>query len=195
MKTHFIEFVKQRREHFSLLLFYYFLVSVGGFLWEVLIFLVMEGTFRKRGFFYGPWVPIYGLGAVWIEVFVPWFLAGHGHGCRGRLLKTFTLSAVSGAALELLVGFMLHRFWNLRYWDYRSYFLNFRGYICFWSVLGFGLAGTLWHCFLAEKCAGIWLRIPAKFRHNILTLLLFLFLLDFAAALILPNQGQGITFP
>ena len=37
------------------MIFFFFTGSVCGYVWEVLIFLVKEGTFRNRGFLYGPW--------------------------------------------------------------------------------------------------------------------------------------------
>lgn len=48
----------------SLYVFFFFAASVGGYVWEVGIFLVKEGTFTNRGFLYGPWLPVYGVGAV-----------------------------------------------------------------------------------------------------------------------------------
>ena len=52
----------------SLMIFFFFTGSVCGYVWEVLIFLVKEGTFRNRGFLYGPWLPVYGIGAVLFSV-------------------------------------------------------------------------------------------------------------------------------
>ena len=31
-----------------------------------------------------------------------------------------------------MIGWFLDLFWNLRYWDYSGYFLDFRGYI--WQI-------------------------------------------------------------
>ena len=52
----------------SLMIFFFFTGSVCGYVWEVLIFLVKEGTFRNRGFLYGPRLPVYGIGAVLFSV-------------------------------------------------------------------------------------------------------------------------------
>lgn len=52
------------QDKISLLIHFFFLGSFSGFLWETLIFLVKDNTFRNRGFFYGPWLPVYGIGAV-----------------------------------------------------------------------------------------------------------------------------------
>ena len=48
----------------SLLIHFFFLGSFWGFLWETLIFIAKDNTFHNRGFFYGPWLPVYGIGAV-----------------------------------------------------------------------------------------------------------------------------------
>lgn len=43
-------------------------VAVGGWLWEVLLFLAKEQHFVNRGFFYGPYLPVYGVGAVLLSI-------------------------------------------------------------------------------------------------------------------------------
>lgn len=84
--------------------------------------------------------------------------------------------------------------WGLRYWDYGGAFLNFHGYICFLSALGFGIAGTVWICFLSGFITRLWLKLPLPFRNAMNTILLLAFAVDCAAALIIPNVGKGITF-
>ncbi|MGN0142902.1 MAG: putative ABC transporter permease [Roseburia sp.] len=168
------------------LVFYFFLGSLGGFLWEVGIFLVKEGAFRNRGFLYGPWLPVYGAGAV---VFYLFFRKIKSHPAA-----VFLLTALTGTVLELAIGWLLDTVWELRYWDYSGQFLNYKGYICLWSALGFGIAGAVWVCLLAEPLWQLWQRIPRRISGAFLALLVLLFLWDCAAALIFPNMGTGITF-
>lgn len=52
----------------SQLVFFFFAVSIGGFLWEIFLFYLIDGQFRNRGFLYGPWLPVYGLGSVLLYV-------------------------------------------------------------------------------------------------------------------------------
>lgn len=172
--------------YISLLFFCFFAASTAGFLWEVLLLLVKEGHFRNRGFLYGPWLPVYGTGAVLIYVLLS--------GLRKRPIKAFLCSLLLGTSLELIIGWILDCFWGLHYWDYTGYPLNFRGYICLFSALGIGIAGALWICFLSPLLEKFWFRIPEKIRSAINLILTLLFAADCAAALIFPNTGRGITF-
>lgn len=43
-------------------------VAAGGWLWEVMLFLIKEQRFVNRGFLYGPYLPVYGTGAVLLSI-------------------------------------------------------------------------------------------------------------------------------
>ena len=190
----------------SLLIHFFFLGSFWGFLWETLIFIAKDNTFRNRGFFYGPWLPVYGIGAV---VFYCLFHSSREtisirslyKSNRLFLFKTkyhpltiFIKTALLGTALELVIGWFLDIFFDLRYWDYSSYPFNFHGYICLLSAVGFGVAGMLWICVFSEISRKLWFSLPPGFRRGFNSVLILLFLADCAAALIFPNTGHGLTF-
>lgn len=168
-------------------IFFFFLCSIGGFLWEVLLFFLKDGTFANRGFLYGPWLPIYGVGAVLFYLLLIKI--------KKHPIAVFLLSLLVGSGLELLIGWFLDTVWDLRYWDYRGYLLNLNGYICLWSAVGFGIAGILWVCLLSGFFTRLWLHLPDTVRKGLHTLLVLLFIIDCAAALIYPNFGKNITFP
>lgn len=192
----------------SLEIFFFFLCSVGGFLWEVLLMYVLEGRYVNRGFLYGPWLPVYGTGAVLFHLLLaprPLLVKTHSilHDTsifsmrkrkRTRFIVSFFLSAFLGSLIELVVGYYLVTAWELRYWDYSGYLCNFHGYVCLWSAFGFGIAGTLWINVFSDFFRRIFFHFPKKVRRNLNTILLLLFVLDCAAALIFPNKGYGITF-
>lgn len=167
-------------------IFLFFLASFAGYLWEVLIFLIKDGTFCNRGFLYGPWLPIYGFGAVFFLLLLGKY--------KSHPLRVFFLAMLIGSLMELVIGFLLDRVWNLRYWDYTSYPLNLGGYICLYSVLGFGIGGVLWVCLVSHRVLALWERIPLRWQHVLLTVLLLLLMTDWVAALIVPNVGDGVTF-
>ena len=188
-----------------------FLLTTSSFFeafgdWETLIFIAKDNTFRNRGFFYGPWLPVYGIGAA---VFYCLFHSSREtisirslhKSNRLFLFKTkyhpltiFIKTALLGTALELVIGWFLDIFFDLRYWDYSSYPFNFHGYICLLSAVGFGVAGMLWICVFSEISRKLWFSLPPGFRRGFNSVLILLFLADCAAALIFPNTGHGITF-
>lgn len=180
----------------SQLIFFFFLASIGGFLWEVMIFLIKDGCFRNRGFFYGPWLPVYGTGAV-----IFYLLLGNPVRRLSEPEKkrhpaaVFLLSMLTGTLLELAIGYFLDTVWGLRYWDYSQSFFHFHGYICMASALGFGIAGTIWICSLSGFLTRLWLKLPPSARTGINTVLILVFMIDCAASLLFPNTGNGITFP
>ena len=167
-------------------IFLFFLASFLGFLWEVVIFLIKEHTFYNRGFLYGPWLPIYGIGAVLFFLLL--------RKIEQRPFLVFLLSGLIGAILEYGIGWFLNHFFHLRYWDYSNYFCNWNGYICFWSVLGFCVAGVLWVCVISHFALYFYEKMPASWQRRLLQLLILAFLIDCIAALLVPNQGNGITF-
>lgn len=61
-----------KKQRIASILLYHFIgltVAIGGWLWEALIFLIKEQRFVNRGFLYGPYLPVYGVGAVLLSVF------------------------------------------------------------------------------------------------------------------------------
>lgn len=166
------------------LLFY--VAAFIGFLWEVLLYFIQEQSFYKRGFFHGPWLPIYGCGAVTIYFFL--------HKKKSHPVRCFLYSGLIGGAVELLTGWFLFTFFHARYWNYAGQLLNLGGYICLYSILGFSLAGMALVCFVAPKLLGFWGRLPLRLRINLIALLTLLLSLDAAISIIIPNEGEGITF-
>ncbi len=167
-------------------LFLFYVAAFIGFLWEVLLYFIQEHAFYKRGFFHGPWLPIYGCGAVIIYFFL--------HKKKSHPVRCFFYSGIIGGAVELGIGWFLFTFFHARYWNYTGQFLNLGGFICLYSVLGFSLAGMALVCLVAPKLLRLWSRLPLSLRINLIAALTLLFAIDTATSLILPNQGEGITF-
>lgn len=167
-------------------IFLFFIASITGFLWEVIIFLCLDGSFYKRGFFYGPWLPVYGIGTIIIYLVL--------NKKRDRPATCFLYSSVIGTVVELFTGWLLDSFFHIRYWNYDGQFLHFKGYICLYSIVGFGLCGAFMICKVIPQILKLWNKVPTNVQKLILTTLLVLFAIDCAVSLILPNTGRGITY-
>lgn len=167
-------------------LFLFFSASILGYLWEVVLLLLQEDQFYNRGFLYGPWLPVYGFGAVVLYFSLHWLSA--------HPFYIFSLSVLLGTCVELIAGLLLDLIWHKRYWDYTGELLNYRGYICLSSSLAFGIAGVFWICFCSRHLLNLWNGMPGSHQSLLLSILLFILILDIAAALVFPNSGRGITF-
>lgn len=166
--------------------YYFFLTSFIGFIWEIILTLIEHNSISKRGFFYGPWLPIYGIGGVLLYMIL--------HRLKDHHFLCFILSAVIGTTLELTIGIFVNKVFHLRYWDYSDYPFNYAGYICLLSSLGFGLAGVLWVSYFSSYALNMWNRLSIKKQKVLLILLLLLFSIDCLIAIPTPNTGRGITY-
>lgn len=135
---------KNKRIDLLCYLFIVFLTGcVVGWIYEEFFYRITEGMFRNRGVLYGPWLPIYGLGALGIYAMKPF---------KKNPVILFLLCSVITAVVEYIIGFIAIRFFNLRLWDYRGLFLNVNGIICFRSVISFAILGMVFH-YLIEPAA------------------------------------------
>lgn len=107
-----------------------------GWVYEEAFYWITEGMLRNRGVLYGPWLPIYGIGALGIYAMKPF---------KKRPLALFLLCAGITGAVEYIIGIISIKFFNMRLWDYRGLFLNIRGIVCFRSVISFALLGLFFH--------------------------------------------------
>ena len=140
-----------------------------GWLYEEIFYWITEGLLRNRGVLYGPWLPIYGIGALGIYALKP--LKQHPF-----LLFLFCV-AVTGAA-EYIIGYAGIRFFGLRLWDYRGLFLNIGGIICFRSVVSFALMGLVFHYWLEPATERFVQKLPPGTLLAACRVLLSAFLVD-----------------
>ena len=115
-----------------LLLFYFYCLC--GWIWESCFVSCKQRHWVNRGFLHGPWLPIYGSGAI-IILFATLPVRGSAIGIA--LMGTF-----AATLLEYVTGAVMERIFKMRYWDYTNQPFNLNGYICLTSSIGW--AGFSW---------------------------------------------------
>ncbi len=161
-------------------------LSLIGWLWEVLLYLATEHRFVNRGVLFGPWLPIYGAGGLFL-----YFLFFR---VKKHPVWIFLLSALVCSALEYFCSWFLEKSWGVRWWDYSDYFGNLNGRICLLGSVLFGV-GALALIYLLLPCfEKIYEKIPPRVRKTVGWILLILFLADAAYAAAAPNMGKGISY-
>ena len=110
---------------------FFMLYCILGWCFESSYCSLKSGHLQNRGFCHGPWIPLYGVGSCLLVFFA------HGH--EGHLLYLFLLGFFGGTSLELITGLLMNHIFHMRWWDYSQNPLNFRGYICFFASIGWGV--------------------------------------------------------
>ena len=111
-------------------LFFFYVYSFLGWCFESTYVSVKEKHWVNRGFMRGPFLPIYGSGAVMMLVVSAPF--------QDNMLLTYLAGCVGATILEYLVGTLTEALFRVRYWDYSDKFLNFQGQICLSSTIAWG---------------------------------------------------------
>ena len=140
-----------------------------GWIYEEIFYWITEGMLRNRGILYGPWLPIYGVGALGIYYMKPLK--------KYTVLLFFLCAAITGV-VEYIIGFAGIRFFGMRLWDYRGMFLNIGGIICLRSVLSFGILGLVFHYLLEPLGERLYRSIPGRTVQSVSMFLLTLFIAD-----------------
>lgn len=163
----------------------FFIMSFGGWIWEVSLHLITNGTVVNRGVLHGPWLPIYGSGSVLILLLLYRF--------RNNPPLEFVMTMVVCGGIEYLTSYMLEVVNGKRWWDYSGYFLNLNGRICAEGLLVFGVGGMV----IIYVLAPLLDNLVQRLRHKSLVVLCVslgcIFLADQAYSSKYPNTGEGIT--
>lgn len=161
---------KEQRANQLCYLFLIFLTGcLVGWIYEEIFYWVTEGLLRNRGILYGPWLPIYGVGALAIYAMKP---------VKKQPVLLFLLCAAVSGIVEYIIGYAGLHLLGLRLWDYRGLLLNIDGIICLRSVLSFALMGLVFHYWLEPAAERMVKKMNPHTIRSVCLLLLLLFLAD-----------------
>ena len=111
------------------------LYSFLGWMMEVVRCYFKYGKFINRGFLVGPYCPIYGFGAVFLELF-------YGN-LSHNIFIVFMASIFDAAILEYLTSYIMEKMFGARWWDYSDRNFNINGRICLENLVGFGFLSII----------------------------------------------------
>ena len=161
-------------------------MSVFGWLWEVGMHLVSYGEFVNRGALHGPWLPIYGTGAVLILTVLNRFRKNPALEFGATIVLCGFLEYMTSLVMEIATG-------GTKWWDYSGYYLNLNGRICAEGLLVFGIGGLAIVYVIAPMIDDLVNRLNERKVMAVCTALMVLFLADAVYSQIHPNTGKGVT--
>ncbi len=169
------------------LILIFFTVAMVGWLWEIMLCLIYEERLVNKGTMMGPWLPIYGYGAVLILVLLKKF--------RKKPLNLFLMAFLICGLLEYGTAWYLETFKGLKWWDYTGYFLNIHGRVCLEGLMFFGLGGSILTYLVGPLLYNIYKKIKPNIKKTLCIILVSLYLVDLCYSHFHPNTGIGITSP
>ncbi len=114
---------------FVSILMWFAIYCVLGWIWESTLRTVMEHKIVNSGFLVGPYIPIYGFGALGYILIMHFTM---------RPIELFFIGGILACALEYVTSWALEKLFHARWWDYSNAILNINGRICLKGFLAFG---------------------------------------------------------
>ena len=111
-------------------LFFFYLYCFLGWCFESTYVSIRKKQLTNRGFLRGPFLPIYGSGAIMMLIVSMPF--------QDNIVLTYLAGCVGATALEYVTGVTMETLFKVRYWDYSDQKFNFQGHICLGSTIAWG---------------------------------------------------------
>lgn len=112
---------------------YFILYSFLGYVIETIFGILTTGLWQcRQSFLYGPFLGIYGVGAVLIIVLSQYFHKNN--------FTLFLGGYIIGSITEYIISFLVENILHTKWWDYSNNILNMNGRVCllysvFWGIL------------------------------------------------------------
>ena len=158
------------------ILMYFIIYSVLGWIMESIIRSVIERKIINTGFLRGPVCPIYGIGAIIMLLFLERF--------QDNIIALFFIAIVVLTTWEYLVGVLLEKMFNTKYWDYSHQKFNFQGRICLTNSLFWGVLGVVFVKYIHPFVESLISRVDMNLLYYIIGIISLVMIVDFITTLV-----------
>lgn len=134
-------FVVLKEKHFLIKLIWIFVIGCFlGCMMETILCYIQRGHFESRqGLIYGPFTPVYGVGAILCTLLVTFMKDKR---------SVFFAAMVVGGAFEYLASFFQEMIFGTISWDYSHYFMNIGGRTSLFHMICWGILGLLFASYI-----------------------------------------------
>lgn len=159
----------------SIYFLYFIILSILGWIMEVVLQLVQKHKFTNRGFLIGPYCPIYGCGGLLIALSLTRL--------KEYPVALFSMAILISGVLEYLTSYIMEKIFNARWWDYSNNKFNINGRVCLETIIPFGLLGVALVYFINPFILDNLNRLPSNVLNIIAIGLAILFVADLIVSL------------
>lgn len=114
---------------------YIIIYSFFGWILESVLKTIYQKKFVNSGFLNGPICPIYGFGAIIMELCLS--------SLRDKPIILFITAFFLLSLWEYIVGYLIEKIFKTKYWDYSNLKFNIQGRVCLKNSIYWGLLGLI----------------------------------------------------
>ncbi|MGF6906864.1 putative ABC transporter permease [Fusobacterium sp. PH5-44] len=189
--------IDKLRYELRMYFFLFMLYSFIGWIYETILFSASECKFVNRGFNFGPYIPIYGFGAVLIMLSISFFIGDSFkiNNINLRPVAIFLLICILSTVAELIGSLLVEKFLGVMLWDYSKDWMNYQGRIAPRPTMIFGFGGLVAFYVIQPIGKKIIDKVSIKGQRIFALILLFLVITDFTASVIVTMHYPKIDRP
>ncbi len=156
--------------YYNLFLLFFIYSFIGYIVESTSVSLAEKKIVLNRGFLVGPYIPIFGYGAMSMISTLQKY--------KGDIIALFIMSMTVCLTIEYLCSLIAEKIFHLRWWDYSDKKFNINGRICLQNGVLFGLAGVLVVEYLNPWLENLILLLPNNLMVTISIILSIIFYAD-----------------
>ena len=158
------------------ILFYFIIYSFLGWIMESTVRKISEKKIINTSFLKGPVCPIYGIGAIIMLLFLDKF--------QDKPILLFFIAITILTIWEYIVGLLLEKMFNTKYWDYSDHKFNIQGRVCLTNSICWGILGVVFVRYLHPFIEGKVLNIDKTLLYYVVSIITLVLTVDFITTLI-----------
>lgn len=143
----------------------FLIYSFFGYILEIIVCSFSYKKIVNRGFLFGPWCPIYGIGALLILLTLLRY--------KYSVALVFIFGILITTTIEYYTSYILEKIFHNKWWDYSDRKDSINGRICIGNMIGFGI-GAVAIIYIAQPIILSVLGIFHRYVLNILAIILAL---------------------
>ena len=132
--------IEMSKETIIYYLTFFIFYSFIGWILESVYKSIAQRKMINSGFLIGPICPIYGFGAIIMQVCLSFL--------KDNPILLFIAAFIILSIWEYIVGFLLEKIFKTKYWDYSHLKFNIKGRVCLKNSIYWGILGLVFICFI-----------------------------------------------
>lgn len=156
--------------YYNLFLLFFIYSFLGYIVESISVSLMEKKVVWNRGFLVGPYIPIFGTGAMIMILTLQKY--------KDDIVALFIMSMVVCLTIEYLCSLVAEKIFKLRWWNYSDKLFNINGRICLQNGILFGIGGVLIVKYVNTWIENLILLLPNSLMVTLSIILTIIFVSD-----------------